>query len=65
MARPLALIVVLLGALAVSPAFGAGILFKPSSLPGGHVGVLYKVVTGGSIVSALGRLITSALDTLS
>jgi len=27
--------------------------------------VLYKVVTGGSIVSALGRLITSALDTLS
>jgi hypothetical protein len=27
--------------------------------------VLYKVVTGGSIVSALGRLITSALATLS
>jgi hypothetical protein len=27
--------------------------------------VLFKVVTGGSIVSALGRLITSALDTLS
>ena len=27
--------------------------------------VLYKVVTGGSIVTALGRLITSALDTLS
>jgi hypothetical protein len=27
--------------------------------------VLYKVVTGGSIVTALGRLITSALGTLS
>jgi hypothetical protein len=27
--------------------------------------VLYKVVTGGSIVTALGRLITSALATLS
>jgi hypothetical protein len=27
--------------------------------------VLYKVVTGGSIVTALGRLITAALATLS
>ena len=27
--------------------------------------VLYKVVTGGSVVTALGRLITSALATLS
>jgi hypothetical protein len=27
--------------------------------------VLYKVVTGGSVVTALGRLIASALDTLS
>jgi hypothetical protein len=27
--------------------------------------VLYRVVTGGSIVSALGRLISHALDTLS
>jgi hypothetical protein len=27
--------------------------------------VLYKVVTGGSIVTALGHLITSALATLS
>jgi hypothetical protein len=27
--------------------------------------VLYKVVTGGSIVTALGGLITKALDTLS
>src|SRR5437660_7318358 len=58
MARPLALIVVLLGALAVSPAFGAGILFKPSSLPGGHVGVLYKVVIEVSVAGhhpALGK----------
>jgi hypothetical protein len=27
--------------------------------------VLYRVVTGGSIVDALGRLVESALDTLS
>jgi hypothetical protein len=47
-----------LGALGVPAALGAGIVFKPAALPVGHVGVAYKAVIAISIAGhhpALGK----------